>query len=203
MATAPPISSPGACTSAVRMIGCRGLRCGVIGVDERMKKPGRLSIVALAVLVVLVTGYGGYQLRRHAAIARLPQLADLAGHTKAIADHLRTRDAAARSDPTSLDAVGPLCLAYHADLIYDLAERCYALVEMLNPSDWRWTYYRALAESARGSSDALVDGMRKVVALAPDFGPAWWRLGDAEFKEGRYDAAAEAFRRAGSSGEPN
>ena len=38
--------------------------------------------------------------------------------------------------------------------------------------------------------------------MAPAFGPAWRRLGEAELKEGRYDAAAEAFRRAGSSAEP-
>jgi tetratricopeptide (TPR) repeat protein len=169
-----------------------------------MNKPWRLlSIVALAVLVALVAGYAGMQLRQRAAVARLPQLVELAAQPKAIAEHVRARDAAARAHPTSVDAVGPLCLAYHADLIYDMAERCYALVQALAPSGWQWTYYRALAESARGSGSALVDGMRKVVALAPDFGPAWWRLGEAEFKEGRYDAAAEAFRRARSSGEPD
>ncbi len=163
----------------------------------------RLSIAMLVVAIIVAMVYAGIQLRQRAALTRLPQLPSLAAQSKAIAEHVRERDAAARAHPTSVDAVGLLCVAYHADLIYDLAERCYALVETLNPSDWRWTYYRALAESARGSSDALVDGMRKVVALAPDFGPAWWRLGDAEFKEGRYDAAAEAFRRAGSSAEPN
>ena len=162
-----------------------------------------LSILALAMLVAVVAGYAGLQLRRQAALARLPQLPDLSAQTKAIAEHLRDRDETARARPSSVAAVAPLCLAYHADLFYDLAERCYALVEAVVPSEWQWTYYRALAEGARGSSNALVDGMRKVVALSPDFGPAWWRLGEAESKEGRYDAAAEAFRRARSSGEPD
>ena len=136
-------------------------------------------------------------------MARLPPLPDLAAHSKAVGEHLRERDASARADPTSAAAVGTLCLAYHADLIYDRAERCYVVAEALDPSDWRWTYYRALAASDRGSVDALAGGMRKVVAVAPDFGPAWWRLGDAEFKEGRYDAAADAWRRARSAREPD
>jgi tetratricopeptide (TPR) repeat protein len=161
-----------------------------------------LSIVALLVVAGAIV-YAGTQLRRQAAEARLPQPPDLTAQPKAVGDHLRERDATARADPTSAPAVGALCLAYHADMVYDPAERCYALVEALDPSDWQWPYYRALAESARGSSSTLAAGMRKVVALAPDFGPAWWRLGEAEFKEGRYDAAAEAWHRAGSLPEPD
>ncbi|HEU4688259.1 MAG TPA: tetratricopeptide repeat protein [Vicinamibacterales bacterium] len=159
--------------------------------------------IAIVVIVALVMIGAGFQLRRQAARARLPQLPDLAAHSKAIGEHLRERDAVARADPTSATVVGALCLAYHADLIYDRAERCYVQAEALDPSDWQWTYYRALAESERGSVDALAAGMRKVVAVAPDYGPAWWRLGEAEFKEGRYEAAAEAWRRAQSSREPD
>jgi len=44
--------------------------------------------------------------------------------------------------------------------------------------------------------------MRRVVAIAPAFRPAWLRLGEAEFKEGRYDRAEEAWRRAAASPEP-
>ena len=160
------------------------------------------AIVALVVVAVAIV-YVGVQLRRQAAVARLPQLPDLAAETKAVGDHLRERDAAARVDPSSAPTVGALCLAYHADMLYDAAERCYALVEALDSSDWQWPYYRALAESTRGSGDALAAGMRRVIALAPDFSPAWWRLGEAEFKEGRYDRAAEAWRRAGTLREPD
>ena len=165
-----------------------------------MKKSWRVWIVAIAVLVIV---FALVQLRRQSAAARLPQLPDLAAHPKAVGEHLRERDAAAHASPTSASAVGALCVAYHADLIYDLAERCYVAVEELDSSDWQWTYYRALAESERGSGDALAAGMRRVVELAPDFGPAWLRLGEAEFKGGRHDAAADAWRRAESSREPD
>ena len=44
--------------------------------------------------------------------------------------------------------------------------------------------------------------MRRVVAEAPEFSPAWWRLGEAEFKQARYEPASEAWRRAASLPEP-
>ena len=91
---------------------------------------------------------------------------------------------------------------YHADLFLDHADRAYAAAEALDGGAWRWTYYRALAAGTRGDTDALADGLRRVVAAAPDFGPAWWRLGEAEFKAGRYGRAAEAWRRVPAPGEP-
>jgi tetratricopeptide (TPR) repeat protein len=80
-------------------------------------------------------------------------------------------------------------------MFYEQAERCYAVAEALSGSAWRWTYYRALAQDARGDADGLVVGLRRVVAAAPDFSPAGWRLGEAEFKAGHYDRAGEAWRR--------
>jgi tetratricopeptide (TPR) repeat protein len=165
-----------------------------------MKNLLRVSIVALVTCLIVLALI---QLRRQTAPAQLPQLPDLSAHPKAIGEHLRERDAAARAQPTSAETVGALCVAYHADLIYDMAERCYQLAETLDASGWQWTYYRALVEGERGGGDSLAAGMRKVVAIAPDFGPAWWRLGEAEFKAGNYDAAAEAWSRARSAREPD
>ena len=62
--------------------------------------------IAIVVIVALVVIWAGLQLRRQAAIARLPTLPDLTAHSKAIGEHLRARDAAARADPTSAAAVG-------------------------------------------------------------------------------------------------
>jgi tetratricopeptide (TPR) repeat protein len=116
--------------------------------------------------------------------------------------HLRERYAAAQNAPESAAAVGPLCLAYHADMFFDHADRCYAHVAALEPEAWRWTYYRALIRAERGGGPDLIPQLQQVVARAPEFGPAWLRLGDAEFKAGRYDAAADAWRRASDFADP-
>lgn len=134
--------------------------------------------------------------------ARLPALPELSGQPPALREHLQAADRAARDRPTSAEAVGALGIAYHADLFLDHADRAYAAAEALSGGAWRWTYYRALAAGTRGDTGGLAAGMRRVVADAPDFGPAWWRLGEAEFKAGRYDRAAEAWRRALPLAEP-
>jgi tetratricopeptide (TPR) repeat protein len=166
----------------------------------------RWRIAALVSVSAVVAAAGLFvgvaQLRRTAALNRLPSLPDLSGRPQAIAQHLREKDAAARAEPESADRVGALCLAYHADMFYDEAERCYTRQEELNRQDWRPAYYRALAEGERGSPAAQTASIRRVVDLAPAFGPAWWRLGEVEFKQAHYDRAGDAWQRASSLPEP-
>ena len=154
----------------------------------------------MAVGAVLYAGVS--QARQAAYAARLPSLPELSGQPPVLREHLREADRAARALPTSTQAVGALGLAYHADMFCDQAERAYAIAEELSGFAWRWTYYRALAPGMRGNTDGLAIGLRQVVAAAPDFGPAWWRLGEAEFKAGHYDRAGEAWRHALPLGEP-
>jgi tetratricopeptide (TPR) repeat protein len=125
----------------------------------------------------------------------LPAMPDLAGQTPAVVAHVRgAYDAAARA-PGSAAAVGALCRAYHADLLFDAATRCYDRVTVLD-GDWRWRYRRALIDIELGGTEGLADRLREIAAAAPGFAPVWLRLGDAEFKAARYEAAADAWRRA-------
>ena len=163
----------------------------------------RLTIAGpIAVVVAAGVAAGAVLIKRQISAARLPALPDLSAHTKAVGEHVREKLVAAQADPRSPSEVGALCLAYHADLFYDEADRCYALAEKLSPSEWRWTYYRALIHSERARSEALAEAMQRVVEQAPQFSPAWWRLGEAAFKEGRYDRAEAAWKRAAAAPEP-
>src|SRR2546428_8413630 len=115
------------------------------------------AVVAAAILVFATFGM------RYLSARRLPALPNLAAQPTAVRTHLTGRYDAARADPKSADAVGALCLAYHADLYYDEADRCYALVDNLEPH-WRWTYYRALLQSERGGGDILISRLNEVLA---------------------------------------
>lgn len=161
-----------------------------------------MAWAASTVVIGTLIYVGVSEARQSAYAARLPPLPELSDQPPAVRDHLTTADSAARADPTSAERVGALGLAYHADIFYDQAERCYQLAENLSGFAWRWTYYRALVQGERGNADGLAAGLQRVVAAAPDFGPAWWRLGEAEFKSGRHDRAEEAWRRALALPEP-
>jgi tetratricopeptide (TPR) repeat protein len=134
--------------------------------------------------------------------AELPAPPAAAGLSPAVAAHLRERYAAASQARGNIAAVGPLCIAYHADMLFDLADRCYAIAGDLESRNWRWRYFRAMILTERGGGDALVAMLRGIVKEAPQFGPAWLRLGDAEFKAANYDGAAGAWRRAIDLPEP-
>ena len=148
-------------------------------------------------MVLAVGLFSASRWRSRDVSAPLPSPPAVSAQQRAVEQHLRERYGAAMRSPSSIVAVGPLCLAYHADMFFDAAERCYDVAARLAPGEWRWTYYRAVIQSERGGGDALVASLRQVVERAPQFGPAWLRLGEAEFKAGRYDRAEEAWRKAG------
>jgi tetratricopeptide (TPR) repeat protein len=172
--------------------------------DTPLGQRGRLPRAALAAAgAIVVLALVVFSLRRTADEASPPlPLPELSSQTPAVGAHLEERHEAARRAPGSADAVGALCVAYHADMFYDQAQACYDAVTALAPGEWRWMYYRALLRADRGGGDALVDDLRSVVAQAPGFAPAWLRLGDAEFKAGRYEQAASAWDRAARLPEP-
>lgn len=124
------------------------------------------------------------------------------GASVEVLSHVRERHDAARREPGSAAAVGALCAAYHADVLFAQADRCWAFARTVAPEAWQFEYYRALLVAEAGGGPTLGPMLREVVRRAPDFGPAWLRLGDAEFKAGRYDAAEEAWRHAGGLDDP-
>ena len=155
-----------------------------------------------AALAALLLGAGVWtflQWRESAAADRIPPVPAAAAQSKAVAAHLSAKYDAARAEPSSPMAIGALCVAYHADMFFDEADRCYALASELDSSQWRWRYYRALIQAERGGGETLVENLRRVVNQASDFGPASQRLGDALFKAGKYDEAREAWERASTA----
>jgi tetratricopeptide (TPR) repeat protein len=162
------------------------------------------TIVGLAGLVVVlaVVFWMAGRWRQGDDSGRVPPPPRLTSLPAAILEHLDAKYAAAHQEPSSIETVGALCQAYHADMFFEHAERCYGLAMELAPGDWRWTYYRALIQSERGGGDTLAASLRQVVERAPEFGPAWLRLGDAEFKAGRREQAADAWHRVSRLPEP-
>ena len=161
------------------------------------------ATVAAGTLTALILYISVSKARQASYAARLlPSLPELSRQPPAVRAHLTEADRTARAAPTSAEVVGALGLAYHADMFYDEAEKSYEIAEKLSGYAWTWTYYRALVRDARGDPRGLETGLRRVVAAAPEFSPAWWRLGEVEFKAARYESAEDAWRRVLSLPEP-
>lgn len=94
------------------------------------------------------------------------------------------------------DAAGARGMAHHADLRYDEALTEYRRAEELDSDNWHWPYYRALVQLDRGEAVDGAEALRQVASMQPGRGIVWWRLGEAEFKQARYNDADAAFARA-------
>ena len=148
-----------------------------------------LGVVALAWLA------GGAIARRTVA-ARLPELPDLSSALPAVRDDLVAADRAARASGGAAAAIGELGMVYHGAQLPVPALQSYAVAAAADPSDWRWPYLRGLLLEERGDHLAAHDTFEQVTVRDPANGPAWFHLGEIQFKQRNAEAAAAAYRRA-------
>ena len=71
----------------------------------------------------------------------------------------------------------------------------YAVAESLS-SDWRWTYYRGLLHEEHGRQPEALAAYTHVTSADPSNGLAWFHIAEIAFKDGRLDAAEQAYTRA-------
>jgi len=165
--------------------------------DGRVVVSLLLVFVVLGLVFVLVPG-----ITRRASTGALPDLPDLSRATPAVRAHLQERRQAAVDAPGSAASLGAFCLALHADMFFDEAERCYDRGVAIDAADWRWRYYALLIRAERGDAGAVKRGTAVVLEREPGLASAWWRLGDANFKQGDYAGAESAWKRAAELPEP-
>lgn len=83
-------------------------------------------------------------------------------------------------------------------LVYDfwrIAQTALSNAEALDPTDARWPYYRAIANTYDGDDEATVAALDRVLGLAPDDLAARTRRAYALLDLGRFEEAAEECRR--------
>jgi tetratricopeptide (TPR) repeat protein len=155
---------------------------------------GLAVVAAVAVTAWVAAG----AMTRRARIAQLPPL-HVEGVPAAAGDAIAAADRDAREAPSAATA-GALATAYHASQLPAPALAAYAVAESLAPSEWRWTYLRALLLEERGDASGAGTAFEQVLARMPGHGPSWFHLGELAFKSGRLDDAQQAYVRARDAG---
>ena len=130
---------------------------------------------------------------------RLPAVTNLAADPRLVADAIATADAAARRWPTAA-TVGELAMTYHASLRPVEAIQTYALAATLDPSNWRWPYYRGLLLEERGDQVGAHEALTAVARLTPQHGLTRFHLAEIAFKAGRREEARTEYLAAQTAG---
>jgi tetratricopeptide (TPR) repeat protein len=123
-----------------------------------------------------------------------PQLSAALAEALATADRT-LREALADEPDAAGPAAGRLGQLYQANNFVDRATRCYQLAITRDAAEPRWPYLLASLHRSRGDSRLEIELLQRAVDLAPDYAPAWLRLGDARFTEGLPEQARAGYER--------
>lgn len=129
----------------------------------------------------------------HAAIPPRP---DVSAHPEALSAALQGAATQARSAEAAEARAGLATLGriYHANGYLREAAQCWATLQRVDPDNPRWSYYLADVQRLAGNEANMRPLLETTVALAPEYAPAWLKLGHLNFAEGDFDRAAEDFR---------
>ena len=105
-----------------------------------------------------------------------------------------------RSLPESAEMRGRLGMAYEVNDFYTEAAAAYAQAEQLDPTDFRWPYFRAVLTAEAGDFERAMPIIEAAVALDSEYVPAWLYMGVWLNALGRYVDAREAFAHAHALG---
>ncbi len=113
-----------------------------------------------------------------------------------VASLLRELRAAIDANPRDAAAWGRFAMACEANGFIGAARDAYETSTRLAPEEPRWTYRLALVRSRLGEHEEALSALARVNHLAPEYGPAWCRLGLWRLDRGDTNGAEAAFGRA-------
>ncbi|HEY3756201.1 MAG TPA: FG-GAP-like repeat-containing protein [Opitutaceae bacterium] len=120
----------------------------------------------------------------------------LAGIPADLQRRTATLEARIAAHPDDVSALGELSRVYDANGLTAEAANCYGRLMTDDPKNPRWWYRDAMIVAGFGRLDDALPLFRRVTELAPDYVPAWVRIGDAELKLDHRREAEAAYNEA-------
>ncbi len=102
----------------------------------------------------------------------------------------------AATEAGNAKAVGDLGVVFELHGFSAEALEAYELASALDPSSFRWTYYRGILLAARFDRTLALETIEEAIAKRPDYGPAWLHKGKVELEVAAFDQARQSFRQA-------
>jgi tetratricopeptide (TPR) repeat protein len=156
--------------------------------------------IALICLAFAAVGAGAWWWLAGQAQARvatfLPALPDLSQSPPALRERVMLADTHARQHFGAIKGLTELARVYHANGFLEVASRCYAGLEQLQPNEPRWPHLHATILAGYGEIEPALILWQKVRALAPDYLAAQLRSGDCLLKANRPQEATAAYEAA-------
>ena len=130
----------------------------------------------------------------------LPSAPDTSNLAELVDDDTRSRilaaESARASDTSSSSAWAKLGRSYEAASLESQAETCYLAASLLEPGEPRHHWRAAISAERQGEHDRAFEHLDRVLALAPDYGPAWRRAALWRLESGDINGARKAVARA-------
>ena len=115
-----------------------------------------------------------------------------------VQERIREYQNRVQMNPESADRVGELGIVFELHGFSSEALVAYELASMLDPSEFKWLYYRSILLAARFDLDAAIEEITVAIQLNPEYGPAHLQKGKFLLDHGQFNAALDTFEHAGS-----
>jgi tetratricopeptide (TPR) repeat protein len=158
----------------------------------------RLLLTLFAAAVFGTAGWWGWRntSRQHTVARHLPAVPVLSGWPATLADQIADAENEARSWSKSVSGLVALSRLYHANGFFSEALLCYEGLQRLEPREARWPHLAAGIQALYGRVEVAGPLYRRATELAPDYLPAWIRLGDVLVKANQPAEAARVYEAA-------
>ncbi len=114
-----------------------------------------------------------------------------------VAQRLKEARQAVRRQLDSPEAWGRFGAVCDVHELYAPAAYCYRHAYALAPNDFRWPYLLAFVRELQGADvEETTRLFQKAAQLEPEFPPVYFRIADAQMREGKLDEARDNYLRA-------
>ena len=125
-----------------------------------------------------------------------PIIAGIDSSDRDLVDYLEEVQQSALAMESSALARGRLAMAYDINGLLDEALATYQQAEALDPSEFRWPYFRAHVIAEIGDHEHALQVLERAAAIDRNYSPVWLFQGSWLLKTERPDDALIAFQRA-------